>query len=79
MMVVFLIFIPVIMSSAAAYPSFDAEAFLSQVDQANTQQEIFRLLKELEQFCAVLGADDCKSFSEQVAVHLSHRFAQVIL
>ncbi len=76
---VFLIFIPILMSSAAAYPSFDAKAFLSRVDQANTQQEIFRLLKELEQYCAGLGADDCKSFSEQVSVHLSHRFAQVIL
>ncbi len=79
MKVVLFIFIPVIMSSAAVYPSFDAEAFLNQVDQANTQQEIFRLLKELEQFCAGLGADDCKSFSEQVAVRLSHRFTQVIL
>jgi hypothetical protein len=76
---VLFIFIPVPMSSATAYPSFDAEAFLSQVDQANSQQEIFRLLKQLEHFCAGLRADDCKSFSEQVAVRLSHRFAQVIL
>jgi hypothetical protein len=65
------------MSAASAYPPLDTQLFLNRVDQAASQQEVLQLLRELEQQCADLGEDFCRSFSEEAASRLSHRFTLV--
>ena len=65
------------MSAATAHPPFDTQNFLARVDQAASRREVLQLLRELEQECAGLDPDFCRSFSDEAASRLSHRFTQV--
>lgn len=64
------------MSAAIAYPLFNNQTFFGRVNQATSRQEDLQLLRELEQQCASLGPEMCRSFSEEAASHLSHRFTR---
>jgi hypothetical protein len=62
------------MSAAIAHLPFDTQTFFKRVDQSSSQQEILQLLRESEQQGASPGPEICRSFSDEAASRLSHRF-----